>query len=476
MFIAISSISLDVKNFRHPEVAEERDAIRALLQDDKVHKVAELAEDIVALGQLDPSARLIVTEASKDSGTYIALEGNRRLCALKTLASPELAKGLPVYAKFAELSSDFLRLNIQEVDCVVLERDEAAKWIKRRHYKGVGGASLIPWNAVATARSDAAEGRVSRWMKTLAFLENNGVEAEQIRDRIASKTTTVERVLSGSPLTNVLGISFKKDEIIAENGDTAKAVRLLTDIMEAMAQRDFKESIVSSKEQQEGWLSQFEALNVKSASKPGSEQEPRQGNGEKQPGNRQTTSAQNNSIYSPSPANTTKGESTGTGTPRRSSPPRERKVLAKAGLQISNAPLARFYQELRKIQVKNYPYTCAPLIRVFLEKATTTFLEENNVPPLNKKPDATWNDGDIKLRQKVDAALKHIDPSETNPHLEYARQVAKGTPDALHSIDQLNRAVHDNKALPSPSELITIWDRYHEYFSALSNPIDKKTK
>src|SRR5690606_21470645 len=100
MRIDIASISLDVKNFRHAEVSSERDAIRLLLEDEKNHKILGLAQDIVAQKTLDPSSLLIVMEEENSPGKYIALEGNRRITALKTLASPEFAQGLNSYQAF----------------------------------------------------------------------------------------------------------------------------------------------------------------------------------------------------------------------------------------------------------------------------------------------------------------------------------------------------------------------------------------
>lgn len=95
MKIDIASISLDVLNFRHGKASTERDAIRFLLLDEKVHKVSELAQDIVDQGGLDPSSLLIVAEDVENPGQYIALEGNRRITALKALMTPSWLMVLP---------------------------------------------------------------------------------------------------------------------------------------------------------------------------------------------------------------------------------------------------------------------------------------------------------------------------------------------------------------------------------------------
>ncbi|MCP9229979.1 hypothetical protein NMG46_06920 [Mesorhizobium sp. LMG 17147] len=473
MKIDIAAISLDVKNFRHAEVSDERDALRILIGDERSHKISRLAQDIVEQGMLDPSSLLIVTEDTAHPGKYIALEGNRRITALKTLASPELSQGFVSYPIFKMLSGRFLSQGITQIDCVVLSRKEAAVWIKRKHYKGVGGEGVIQWDAVATARSDAAEGKYTRWMTALAFLEENGVDAEDIRDRIRSKTTTVERVLTSSAMSSVLGVTFKKNAISAETGDTKGLVSLLGDIMEAMADTSFKEPLVSTVAQQEAWLNGFAAGGLKKPAQtpspsgtPANPSTPQSGQGAAAG---KSTSAQPQTAQP-------QGTTSSTGSSKRPSVGKPRQYLAKKGLRIRNANLNKLYQELAKLKVDTHPFAAASMIRVFLEKATVVFLEDMNVPTLSGQQGAWHNDFSVKLRSKVEAALKQIDPSAADARLQYARQVAKGTADALHGLDQLNRAIHDNTALPAPSESILIWDRYHDYFAAMFDVLENAGK
>lgn len=244
MHIDIGAISLDLQNFRHKPVTSESEALRLMLEDERNHKVSAIAADIVEQGGLDPSSLLIVTERDGAEDQYIALEGNRRITAMKALATPDLTQGLPTHALFKKLSPKFLALKITSVDCVILDRAKASVWIKRKHYKGMGGKGVMPWNAVATARSDASEGQYTKWMTALAFLEEHNVNAEEIRDRIEAKTTSVERVLASSAMMSVLGLNMAKaGRVEAENSDEASAVTLLEMLMESMASINFKEPL-----------------------------------------------------------------------------------------------------------------------------------------------------------------------------------------------------------------------------------------
>ncbi len=471
MFIDIASISLDIENFRHKVVQSEREAMRLLLLDEKQHKVSELALDIIDLGGLDPSSLLIVTQDPQNAGHYIALEGNRRITALKTLITPDLALGLPTYPVFRRLSASFMSLDLTKVDCVVLDKSVASEWIKRKHYKGMGGKGTLPWNAVATARSDAAEGKFSRWMTALAFLEENGIDAEDLRDMISAKTTTIERVLTSPLVGSVLGLQFDRSGKLApDNGKKDEACKLVEALLSAMAERTFTEPSVSTAEQQRVFLNRFADLSVlKAAGAPS-----------------QTSS-------SSSPAQATTGGASGLGSSGKSQPQtgpaqpaaaaksvqtskpiRVRKKLAPNGLRISNVNLNKFYGELRGISVETYPFVCAAIIRVFLEKSTTVFLESMNVLPLNPSPGASWRDA--KLRDKVAGVLKILDPGKTNPKLRYAWDVANAVQHKLHSLDELNHAIHDHHSLPSPSEIVTTWDRFHPYFQAIFEHLEKNGK
>jgi hypothetical protein len=160
----------------------------------------------------------------------------------------------------------------------------------------------------------------------------------------------------------------------------------------------------------------------------------------------------------------------------RSKPIQTRKMLAAAGLRISNQPLNKFYSELRKLNVENNPHVAAAIIRVFVEKSSGVFLESMNVPTLNTQPGSTWHEYGVKLKDKVGAVLKIIDPSGKSAKLSHARDVANGNRDKTHTVDHLNQAIHSHHALPAHTEIITIWDRFHPYLSELFEMLENRSK
>lgn len=489
MKIDIASISLDVSNFRHRNVATEREAMETLLKDDRAHKISDLAQDIVEMSGLDPSSLMIVMEDSNNPGRYIALEGNRRLTALKALINPQIAAGTPPFPIFKALSSRFLALNIKSVECVVEDRDRAFAWIKRKHYNAMGGRGVVGWNAIATARSDASEGRFARWMTALNFLEGQSINTDALFDGVASKTTTVERVLLSPAVANTLGLIFDRSgKVEPENGDTAAASRLIAALLKAMGSPEFNEPKVTNADLQKKFIEDFASMSVKKTAptshlngnsgqtSPSNTNQGSNGSAGSSGSGSSTNAAPGAGASAASNAASSNASAQAAGTKpptTRSKPVKVRKKLAINGLRISNAGLNRFYGELRKLSVEPNPHISSVMNRIFLEKATMVFLESMSVVCHNPNG---WHDSNNKLRTKVASVLNVLDPTKKNRALEHARDIANATQDKIHTLDSLNEAIHDHKAIPSTQEILTVWDRLHPYYEEIFNHLEKNGK
>lgn len=480
MQIDISSVSLDVENFRHKKVGTEREAMQIILSDEKTHKVSELAQDIIDMNGLDPSSLLIVTDDPNNPGGYIALEGNRRITALKTLVSPAIAAGTPGYPIFKKLSPTFLAMGIDKVECVVLGRKDAFEWIKRKHYNAMGGKGVVAWNAVATARSDASEGRFARWMTALNYLDQNGEVTDHLMDGIAGKTTTVERVLGSPNIATTLGLSFDRaGNLTPENGDVKAACALLVAMYLEMGKKDFTETKVTSADLQKTFIEGFENLNVRKKPQIGSTGT--QSSSPTQAGGTGSSSGGGNAGgVAPAGGNST---SSGTGGAvqqansahniARSKPVKQRKWLAASGLRISNHGLNKLYSELRKLNVDSSPHIAAVMVRIFLEKASMVFLDDMQVPCPHPQG---WHESQVKLRTKVATVLTIIDPQKADKRLDDARDIGNATQGKTHTLDHLNQAIHSHLAIPSSLEIITGWDRLQPYFEKLFEHLEKNGK
>jgi len=444
----VSSISLDPENYRHIKVKTDVDAMKLLLEDRK-HKVLDLAEDIVKMGKMDPTSKLIVREDKKNPGFYTVLEGNRRITSLKVLTNPSIAHGTPDSAAFAKLSKEFLKKPIRLVECVELSDTEAKEWIRRRHYKGQGGIGSLDWDAIARARSDADEGSYAKWLAVANFLEAQGYDVTRMLEKIENKSTTVDRVLGSRHMKEILGVSIQSDgKITFENSDESAGADLLETLMTAMGEKSFVETVVSNVGQQADFLKKFEGKSVRKSAE----------DEEKSKGGKKGKGGNSGKEEETEEAAETKKKS------GKASKGKPRQVLADKGLDIELTEMNSFYEELKRLKVVKNKHVSAAMLRVFLDKATSSFLLEMKVShPGGKK----WDDSDVKLRFKVQTVLDIIDSTKKNKELKYARNIADGVQSQLHTLDLLNDYIHHHKAMPAPSELITVWDRLHPYYVAL---------
>lgn len=196
--LKVSQILLDIKNPRFPEVKNQREAIKAML-DDQGDKLYQLAKDIVENG-LDPSKRLIVF---KQEGVLVDGDGNRRLTALKILETPNLISNQAIRSKFTKLSNDYTPINL--IDCVVFASRESCKhWIKINHDGLQGGRGQDPWTP---EQKERFSGKKSASVCAMDLLLQLGrINADEKKE---VQKTTFDRVLNSSSGKTVM--SIRKD-------------------------------------------------------------------------------------------------------------------------------------------------------------------------------------------------------------------------------------------------------------------------
>ena len=149
--ISIDLLLLSDGNPRLDPSFGEDEAIYNMISDQK-DKLYGLATDIVEHG-LNPLDAIGVYPSETYSGFYEVGEGNRRLCALKLLISPERIQQInnSLYSKFLSLSKTYSAPDSIEV---VVFDDEASMrhWMEIRHMGEQSGKGLSKWNSVQKAR------------------------------------------------------------------------------------------------------------------------------------------------------------------------------------------------------------------------------------------------------------------------------------------------------------------------------------
>ncbi len=197
--IPFADIYLAFRNPRHKPVQTEDEAIAALCAGEQV---LELARDIVELDSLNPMEQLGVV---REGGHYVALEGNRRICALKLLADPARAP--------AEIAQAIKRLSKgwtppeKLLAIVFAKQSEAQEWIRRFHAGPDNGRGRRPWNSEQKGRV-FGDAKTQLTQAVLDHAERTGMLDAAARK---GKLTTAERFLSNPVFRTALGLEGTAD-------------------------------------------------------------------------------------------------------------------------------------------------------------------------------------------------------------------------------------------------------------------------
>ena len=199
--VPIARIFLHLSNPRFEEVQSEAEAIERLCRDENV---LPLARDIVAIG-MNPLERfaLVPTKpkgSAKTRKSYIAAEGNRRLCALKLLNDPDLAPA-HLRARFEALSESWSPiLTLQAV--IFKSYDDAKVWIQRTHSGEQGGVGRKNWKSEQKQRF-SGESKNASAQALLDYAESKKMISKSDR---TGKITTVTRFITKQAFQEHLGL------------------------------------------------------------------------------------------------------------------------------------------------------------------------------------------------------------------------------------------------------------------------------
>lgn len=508
--VKIADLLVDQANYRLPPQANQRDAIREMVRDQK-RKLTVLGLDILTHG-LSPSELLLASESTDQPGKFVVYEGNRRVTALKVMESPELALGLPTEQAFKRLGEQFKAKPIRSVDvCVVPDRETAMFWIQRRHTTGHNGAGVEGWGAMAQDRHDRDHDRPARRaIMAMELLEDGSDEWRRVSTRLEPRTTTVDRVLDMPYFEATLGVHFDTQEVVIEfeNEDQQAGEDLLRRILTEMADPIFKFERVETADDRRTFIDSFSSYSVKKKdptpadADTGTSDSTHEGKGDATPAagapdanSGQTgTGTQDTNSGSGAGSPTGSGESSGTtsgagsasdtgssagsstsggrGTRKRKDP-LQRDTLAPTKqpylLRVSGLRMSKLYEECKALKVDKHRNAAAVLMRVFLELSTDQFIKIKGLPvPTGMAQNGkSWDD--VKLKPKIEAVTAALDPRKVDRGLDSARSAGA---DFIHGIPTLHRYVHGLDYVPEPSELKATWERWHPYLHRLHETIN----
>lgn len=440
--IEVERLAVDLDNFRIGEQDNPRAAYHAILEEQK-ESLSNLAADIIDHG-LNPAELAIVYPDPEKEGQYVAVEGNRRLTALRLLDTPALATGTPWHTKFVELSKRYKAKGepVKKIFCCVMKDKAAAMlWMDRKHLF-LGGRGLAQWGAQATARADAFRGKVRPSKAVMDFLASNKKLPATLAKSLARKTTNIDRVFQTPYFRSALGANIEKDgQVTFASGDAKRGQDLLLRMLKAIAEPGFTVDQIRHDADRKDFIDGFAKYAVLGTSS---------GSGSGSSGGAAGKSGRSRSS-------------------KKAPLPIDRKTLALKGLKVNDARLGGLYREALELQPAKLTNTGGVLTRVFLELSTDLFLTKKKIPltqaVIDKKKTA-WTDIGISLESKVKRVLLELDPTGSARAFS---EVRKGLQDrnALHSIESLHEFVHSLAPDPDPKEVKRIWGRWNPYFAAL---------
>lgn len=440
--IALAHVRLDTENPRLADDKKNQPATLKAILADQSDKVMVLARDIARNG-LNPLDRFMVMQASDDANDYIALEGNRRLTALKLLANPKLGTDLLAKAqvsKLEKLSAEAGIDNTMLLSCaVVADRGEARHWLRLRHGGQMKGAGVVEWGATEGQRFEARTDKASPELQVLSLL----VEKEHItRDQLDSiSITALRRLFADDAVRQKLGIEINRKQAEVKKLYPEKEVlKGLTAVAQKLADEDFKVRDIYAADDRKAFVSSIKSTQLPNPKSKLAKAEPL-GNG---------------SVG----ALGTGGGGTGQkGAGGKKPTVRKHVVPTKPALKVSKQKSKDIYIELQILRLEDHTISGGVMLRVFLELTIDHYMDVNSLTVPPKKHET--------LREKLKVVVSHLQAAGamSKDHLKALRHIADNTTDLfLASIESLNAYVHSSDFKPTPKEVRTAWDRLEPFF------------
>lgn len=435
--IDLQELSVDLDNPRYPTRASQREAI-AKMAEHQGMKLVKLAEDIVENG-LNPTRRFLVTPTG--GGGYTVLEGNRRIAALKLLTQKELRTSLNLPARIEkrlQALADAAGPLPTSVECAVRSPEDAKHWIQLEHTGENEGVGVVHWDGPARHRFRTGSAALQAVDLVAPYMDD---KTQALLPEIS--ITNIERLLNTPEARQDIGVDLSSGKLsLSQPEDTALA-RLFAVVWE-VAHKKVRVKDLFTKEQRVAYAREVAARPLKplKSQRPGA------------------------SDTSASPS-----------TPRSKRVPLQRTTLIprQLTLLITPARVNKIYDELQRLQLKNYVNSGAVLLRVFVELSIDEYANRHS---LSLKITAAPKAGSKKapaprgmtLKEKVRFVADHLEAKGicTRAHLQGVRAL-------MHkhhplSIDSLHAYVHNPHYSPSVPDLTRTWDNIEPFVIGLWKP------
>jgi hypothetical protein len=428
--VKLTNLLINLENPRFDVLNDQREAISVMIKGQK-EKIVNLAEDISKDG-LDPTNLPIIIDAPSHSNTYIVLEGNRRIVALKILNNPELIPSDEqiIKKKIKNLSKRFR--NSTEIKCMWFEDEtEAYKWIELRHTGENNGVGTVNWTAIQKERFNIKRGKSSIVIQAVDFVEKEGQISEDVREKIKTMPiTNFGRLLADPDVREELGVDIKDGNLVTVL-PKEEVVKGLTKVAEDIATKRINVNDIYYKKDKIKYIN-----NLDDSKKPKKDKKLSEAwnlaDGK--------TSSKPTRSY---PASTS----------------RKKIISRNCKLIIPEKRVNNIFTELKRLNVDDFPNCGAVLLRVFLELSLDHYIENNSTLGITI---------DAKLHKKINCIADHFETNKIMSKLELKpirQSVSKKN--EIFSTETLNAYVHNKHLNPIPNDLKLTWDNIEWFIKNL---------
>lgn len=385
--ISIDLLLLSDGNPRlNPSVGED-EAIFNMVNDQN-DKLFELASDIVEHG-LNPLDTIGVYPSETYHGFYEVGEGNRRICALKLLISPERIQHIngSLYSKFLSLSKTYSAPNSIEVG-VFNDEISMRHWMEIRHMGEQSGKGLSKWNSVQKARFNRMQKGSDALLDFWDWMIANSILSEA--EILSVTKTNWQRILREKyfPFLKIKydgnysvlpkdidAFTYRIKEVqkkldgqtVAIVYDQIRIEEFFNSISNSLYGKPYQEVVIEESEQV-SILPSMEETNVNDEKEQIDDISTSQGNS----GNCSTIDGKDDSNITQAISNTvqTIGRDVFNGCV----------TIIPYGYHIrtNNMRLNKIISELKKINADNYPNACGTLLRTLFELSAKVYLEKQD--------------------------------------------------------------------------------------------------
>ncbi|WP_374245273.1 hypothetical protein [Zoogloea sp.] len=424
-------VHLDGNNPRHISLERESEIIAALCD----NQLIALATDIASQGAMSPLEVMGVIEHEGMPGHFIAVEGNRRTCALILLTDPARAPNAESRNTFKRLAKE-AKIPSQLHVFLFSDRAKAQPWIDRRHLGLQGGIGTREWDAGAKTRAatrSAANTTAKANILALRVLERLlalGLLSKE--QHSAVPITTLSRYLNNKTRRAILGLGDLDAEgqlvFTHEAAEVDTALHRL--VLDALPRADNETPRVHSRAQageRDDYVGQLASQGLTPSTrlpKPAPPPKP------------QSTAAET------SGSSATRTRSTANPAHRL------RLINSSFTVKTTDKALAKLRNEMLHLPIDDHEFAANYLVRAFVERVMLLYFR-HHLPNRHPKNDA-------ELAQQC----AHFAQANSAPRpVQQVLGQANSDKHISHGLHALGGAVHGN-TFPTRRQLIAVVDTW----------------